>query len=165
MSSAATKSPKRRAESQRQIAGASVSDLILRAASASTERGGTSLAVLIRALRAGGYDVEGNRARIVNAIKRLVANKALVQTKGTGASGSFGVNKKSPAPRKKKPKAKEMKRVGKAGGDITPAAKKAPERRKRKSPRKAKVPTAAKKPMKVKRAVTTSMRTRSASKK
>lgn len=183
MSSAATalpsptpaKSPKRRAKSQKKKTGPTVSDLILRAASASTERGGVSLAALKKALNAGGYDVVKNKARILIAIRRLVANKSLVQTKGTGASGSFKVNKKPPTPRKmkvvkKKPKAKRVKRVRvkKAAAGATPAAKKSPKKKKAKSPKKAKGPAAAKKsktPKKIKRRVTKSIRTRAAAKK
>nr|XP_046243613.1 protamine-like protein [Scatophagus argus] len=173
------KSPKKRAKSQRRKTTPSVSDLILKAASASTERGGISLVALKKALKAGGYDVVKNRARILIAIKRLVANKSLVQTKGTGASGSFKVNKKPPTPRKKKvlkkkPKAKRVKKTRgkKTAGDVTPAAKKSPKKkRKAKSPKKPKRPAVAKKPKKpkspkkVKRRVTKSARTRAAAKK
>ncbi|XP_019958255.2 protamine-like protein [Paralichthys olivaceus] len=174
------KSPKKRAKSQRKKSGPTVSDLILKASSASTERGGMSLAAVKKALKAGGYDVEKNNARVLMAIRRLVANKSLVQIKGTGASGSFKLNKKTPAlPKKrvvskKKPKTKKVKRaiVKKAAGGDTPAAKKSPKKkRKAKSPRKAKKPTAAKKakkpksPMKAKRRVVKSTRTRAAAKK
>uniref|UniRef100_A0A665VSI2 Si:ch211-103n10.5 n=1 Tax=Echeneis naucrates TaxID=173247 RepID=A0A665VSI2_ECHNA len=99
---APAKSPKKRARLQRRKTGPTVSDLILKAMSASTERGGISLAALKKALKAGGYDVVKNKARILIAIRRLLANKSLVQTKGTGASGSFKLNKKPPTPRKKK---------------------------------------------------------------
>ncbi|XP_056232544.1 protamine-like protein [Seriola aureovittata] len=178
-SAAPAKSPKKRAKSQRKKTGPTVSDLILRAMSASTERGGTSLAALKKSLKAGGYDVVKNKARILIAIRRLLANKSLVQTKGTGASGSFKLNKKPPTPRKKKvvKKKKPVKKVKKtrakkaaAGG--TPAAKKSPKKkRKAKSPKKAKRPAAARKPKKAKspkkakRKVTKSTRTRAAAKK
>ncbi len=187
MSSAATvlplaapaKTPKKRAKSQRKKTGLTVSDLILKAAAASTERGGMSLAALKKALKAGGYDVVKNKARILIAVRRLVANKSLVQTKGTGAAGSFKLNKKPPTPRKKvvkkkKPKAKKVKkaRAKKAAVGATPAAKKSPKKkRKAKSPKKAKRPAAAKKPRKakspkkVKRRVSKSTRTRAAAKK
>ncbi|XP_044051974.1 protamine-like protein [Siniperca chuatsi] len=178
-SAAPAKSPKKRAKSQKKKTGPTVSDLILRAASASTERGGVSLAALKKALKAGGYDVVKNKARVLIAIRRLVANKSLVQTKGTGASGSFKLNKKPPTPRqkkvvKKKPKAKRVKRarVSNAAGGATPGAKKSPKKkRKAKSPKKAKRPAAAKKPKKpkspkkAKRRVAKSTRTRAAAKK
>lgn len=153
-----------------------MSDLILKAINASTERGGVSLAALKKALKAGGYDVVKNKARVLLAIRRLVAKKSLVQIKGTGASGSFKLNKKPPTPRKKKvvkkkkPKAKKVKRAtAKKADGASPAAKKSPKRkRKAKSPKKAKRPAAAKKPKKpkspkkVKRRAT---RTRAAAKK
>ncbi|XP_040899196.1 protamine-like protein [Toxotes jaculatrix] len=176
---APAKSPKKRAKSQRKKTGPTVSDLILKAVSQSTERGGVSLASLKKTLKAGGYDVVKNKARILIAIRRLVANKSLVQTKGTGASGSFKLNKKPPTPRKKKvvkkkkPNAKKVKktRAKKAAGGDTPAAKKSPKKkRKAKSPKKAKRPAAAKKPKKpkspkkAKRRVAKSTRTRAAKK-
>ncbi|GAA6095036.1 histone H1-like [Tachysurus ichikawai] len=47
-----------------------------------------------KALAAVGYDVEKNNTRIKLAVKGLVTKGTLVQTKGTGASGSFKLNKK-----------------------------------------------------------------------
>lgn len=183
------KSPKKRAKSQRSNTGPSVSSLILKAAAASSDRSGVSLAVLKKALKSGGYDVVKNRTRILITIKRLLAKKTLVQTKGTGASGSFKLNKKPPTPRKKKvtkkkPKAKRVKKVKKAAG-ASPAAKKSPKKRKAaKSPKKAakkstatKKPAAAKKPAakktkkakspkkRVKRRVAKTTRTKAAAKK
>ncbi|CAB1414961.1 unnamed protein product [Pleuronectes platessa] len=46
-----------------------------------------SLAALKKALQAGGYHVAGNNTRVLLTIRRLVANKHLVQKKGP--SGSF----------------------------------------------------------------------------
>ncbi|XP_053289194.1 protamine-like protein [Pleuronectes platessa] len=85
------KSTKRRAKPQRKKSGLTVSNLILKAVSASTEPHGISLADLKKVLQAGGYDVARSNARVLNTIRRLVAKKALVQI--TGTSGSF---KKSP---------------------------------------------------------------------
>ncbi|XP_075955434.1 LOW QUALITY PROTEIN: protamine-like protein [Anarhichas minor] len=171
-SAAPAKSPKKRGKSQRKKTGPTVSDLILKAASASSERGGVSLAALKEALKAAGYDVVKNKARILTAIKRLVASKSLVQTKHRGF-GSFKLNKNPPTPRKKavkkKPKAKRVKRASpkKAVGGATPAAKKSPKK-KRKSKSPAKRPAAAKKPRspkKAKRRIAKSTRTRAAAKK
>ena len=53
-----------------------------------------SLAALKKALAAAGYDVEKNNSRIKLGLKSLVGKGTLVQTKGTGASGSFKLNKK-----------------------------------------------------------------------
>uniref|UniRef100_A0A8C4GLY2 Histone H1 n=1 Tax=Dicentrarchus labrax TaxID=13489 RepID=A0A8C4GLY2_DICLA len=79
-------------------AGPSVSELILKTVAASKERSGVSAAALKKALAAGGYDVEKNKARVKTAIKGLVAKGTLVQTKGTGASGSFKMSKKTAEP-------------------------------------------------------------------
>uniref|UniRef100_A0AAX7W5N9 Histone H1 n=1 Tax=Astatotilapia calliptera TaxID=8154 RepID=A0AAX7W5N9_ASTCA len=73
--------------------GLSVGELIVKAVAASKERNGLSMAALKKALAAGGYDVDKNKARVKTAIKSLVAKGTLVQTKGTGASGSFKMNK------------------------------------------------------------------------
>ncbi|XP_067379077.1 histone H1-like [Channa argus] len=124
--------------------GPSVGELIVKAVAASKERSGVSAAALKKVLAAGGYDVDKNKARVNTAIKSLVTKGALIQTKGTGASGSFKINKKaetkSNAPAKKAaPKAKK------------PAAKK-PAAAKKPKAAAAKKPTAAKKsPKKVKK--------------
>ncbi|KAG8014951.1 Histone H4 [Nibea albiflora] len=130
-------------------AGPSVRDLIVKSVSASKERNGVSLAAVKKALAAGGYDVEKNKARVKVAIKALVTKGTLVQTKGTGASGSFKMNKKAAEPKAKKPAAKKAAPKAKK-----PAAKKAttPKKTKtaaakkpaaKKSPKKAKKPAAA----------------------
>ncbi|KAM3867465.1 protamine-like protein [Diretmus argenteus] len=162
--SASAKSPRRTSKSQKKKTGPTVSDLIVKAMAASKERTGMSLAALKKALLAGGYDVVKNKARILNAVRRLVANKSLVQIKGTGASGSFKLNGTPPTPQKKKvvkrrksPKAKKVKSASakEEAGDAAPAAIQAPKKkRKTKSPKKAKRPAAVKRsksPKKAKR--------------
>lgn len=107
MSSAATK---RRTRLQPGTAGSTVSNFIMKAASAADARATVSLASLKKALKVGGYDVD--RARISNALKRLVAKKYLVQVKGTGASsGSFKVKKNLPKPARKKGAQKKKNQV------------------------------------------------------
>lgn len=167
----ASKSPKRRSGSRKAKSEPSLSKLILKAAAASTERGGMSLAALKKELKNGGYDVSKNKGRILVAIKRLVANKSLVRTKGSGASGSFRVNKKPTKKKvvKKKVTAKKVKktRVKKAGA-ASPSAKKSPKQRKAKTAKKPKRPASAKRPKaktprKIKRKATkTRTRTRGA---
>lgn len=159
------------AKSQKTTTGPTVSDLILRTISAPAERGGVSLAALKKSLKDGGYDVVKNKARIVTAIKRLVANKSIVQTKGTGASGSFRANKKPPTPRrkkavrKKKATAKRV-RVSKTTDGSSAAGKKSPKKKmKAKSPKKAKKAAGAKGstgPTKPKRSGVRSTRSRTA---
>ncbi|XP_016389452.1 histone H1.4 [Sinocyclocheilus rhinocerous] len=146
--SSATKTPRRRSKAKK--SGASVSDLILKVLSSSKERGGVSLVALKKALAASGYDVERNNSRIKLAVKRLVASGRLIQTKGTGASGSFKIGSKA-ATKPKKPKAKRAKRktAKKPAG-----AKKSPKKRRRslRSPEKASETAAVKKTTKPKRA-------------
>ncbi|XP_066543589.1 histone H1 [Amia ocellicauda] len=102
---APAKAPKKKAAAKPKKAGPSVSDLIVKAVSASKERSGVSLAALKKSLAASGYDVEKNNSRVKVAVKSLVTKGALVQVKGTGASGSFKLNKQQ-AEAKKKPATK-----------------------------------------------------------
>ncbi|XP_066434094.1 histone H1B-like [Eleutherodactylus coqui] len=94
------------AKKSKKSSGPGVSELIVRAVSASKERSGVSLAALKKALAAGGYDVEKNNSRLKLAVKSLVTKGSLLQVKGSGASGSFKLNKKQETkdkPAKKKP--------------------------------------------------------------
>ncbi|KAM9770706.1 uncharacterized protein ACNS7B_011687 [Menidia menidia] len=126
--------------------GPSVSDLIVKAVAASKERSGVSAAALKKALAAGGYDVDKNKARVKTAIKSLVTKGTLVQTKGTGASGSFKMSKTV----EKKPAKKAAPKPKKAAVAKKPAAAKKPKAAAakkpvaaKKSPKKAKKPAAA----------------------
>ncbi|XP_029289871.1 histone H1-like [Cottoperca gobio] len=130
--------------SKPKAAGHSVRELIVQTVAASKERSGVSAAAVKKALAAGGYDVDKNKSRVKTAIKSLVEKGTLVQIKGTGASGSFKMNKnaadtkatkpvKKAAPAAKKPAAKK------------PVAVKKPAAAAKKSPKKAKKPVAAKK--------------------
>ncbi|XP_065417947.1 histone H1-like [Chrysemys picta bellii] len=156
------KKPKKTAASAkaRKPPGPSVTELITKAVSASKERKGLSLAALKKVLAAGGYDVEKNNSRIKVGLKSLVSKGILVQTKGTGASGSFKLNKKpgeikEKAP-KKKPAAKPKKPAAKKPASAAKKPKKAAVAKK--SPKKVKKPAAsavkkaAKSPKKVKAA-------------
>uniref|UniRef100_A0A665W5R7 Histone H1 n=1 Tax=Echeneis naucrates TaxID=173247 RepID=A0A665W5R7_ECHNA len=89
------KAAKKKAAPKAKKPGPSLGELIVKAVAASKERNGVSLAALKKALAAEGYDVDKNKARVKTAIKGLVAKGTLVQTKGTGASGSFKINKKA----------------------------------------------------------------------
>ncbi|XP_078024513.1 uncharacterized protein LOC117262881 isoform X2 [Epinephelus lanceolatus] len=130
--------------------GSSVGELILKTVATSKERSGVSAAALKKALAAGGYDVDKNKSRVRTAIKALVAKGSLVQTKGTGASGSFKMSKKAAEPKKvKKPAKKAAPKAKKPTAPKNPktAAAKKPTAAK-KSPKKAKKPAAAKSPKK-----------------
>ncbi|XP_006888698.1 PREDICTED: histone H1.2-like [Elephantulus edwardii] len=140
------KAPKKPAGARRKASGPPVSELITKAVAASKERSGVSLAALKKALAAAGYDVEKNNSRIKLGLKSLVSKGTLVQTKGTGASGSFKLNKKAGSG-EAKPKAKKAgaakakksgaKKVKKAAGTATP------KKTAKKTPKKAKKPAAA----------------------
>uniref|UniRef100_A0A3Q4MUL3 Histone H1 n=1 Tax=Neolamprologus brichardi TaxID=32507 RepID=A0A3Q4MUL3_NEOBR len=100
--------PERLEDSKPKKVGPSVGELIVKTVVASKEHSGVSAAALKKALGAGGYDVDKNKACVKTAIESLVAKGTLVQTKGTGASGSFKMNKKATESKAKKaaPKAR-----------------------------------------------------------
>uniref|UniRef100_A0A8D2JLG7 H1.6 linker histone, cluster member n=1 Tax=Sciurus vulgaris TaxID=55149 RepID=A0A8D2JLG7_SCIVU len=114
----------------------SVSKLITEALSESQERAGVSLAALKKALAAAGYDVEKNNSRIKLALKSLVGKGVLVQTRGTGASGSFKLSRKA-APETTK---------GKVRKPASAKAKKLVLSRDSRSPKGAKTSKGSKKP-------------------
>nr|XP_028558838.1 histone H1.3-like [Podarcis muralis] len=148
---------KKAALKSRKASGPSVTELLTQAVTASKERGGISLAALKKSLAAAGYDVEKNNSRIKLGLKSLVTRGILLQTKGTGASGSFKLNKKQAdnkdkAPKKpavaaksKKPAAAKVKKaVGGAGAkkSVKKVAKKPAAggaKKAAKSPKKSKV--------------------------
>ncbi|XP_064221604.1 histone H1.2-like [Aotus nancymaae] len=156
------KAAKKSGGAPHKASGLPVSELITKAVAASKERSGVSLAALKKALAAAGYDVEKNDSRIKLGLKSLVSKGTLVRTKGTGASGSFKLNKKA-ASAEAKPKAKKAgaakpkkpagaaKKPKKAtGGATSKSAKKTPKKAQKlavasvtkkvaKSPKKAKV--------------------------
>ncbi|KAM3849196.1 histone H1-like [Diretmus argenteus] len=147
---APTKAAKKKAAPRPKKVGPSVAELIVQAVSASKERSGVSLAAVKKALAAGGYDVENKNARVKIAVKSLVAKGTLVQTKGTGASGSFKINKKAET-KEKKPVKKVAAKAKKPAAKKPAAAKKAATKKPaaaKKSPKKVKKPAAAKKPAK-----------------
>ncbi|KAJ7313177.1 hypothetical protein JRQ81_004451 [Phrynocephalus forsythii] len=136
--------------------GPSVTELLTQAVSASKERSGVSLAALKKSLAAAGYDVEKNNSRIKLGLKGLVSKGTLVQTKGTGASGSFKLNKKqqhqaaegkekAAAAKKKAAAAKAKKPVAKkpAGAAAKKAKKAASTAGAKKSVKAAKKPSGA----------------------
>ncbi|XP_036412749.1 histone H1-like [Colossoma macropomum] len=153
---APAKAPKKKSAARPKKAGPSVGELIVKAISQSKERSGVSLAALKKALAAGGYDVEKNNSRVKLAVKSLVTKGTLVQTKGTGASGSFKLNKKQaeakkkPAkkaatnPRRRPPKNPPRPRIAEKAKKVT-AKKPAAAKKVAKSPKKAKKPAAPKK--------------------
>ena len=134
------------AAGKRKASGPPVSELITKAVAASKERSGVSLAALKKALAAAGYDVEKNNSRIKLGLKSLVSKGTLVQTKGTGASGSFKLNKKAASGEAKARKAGAAKPKRAAGTAKKPkkaAGTGTPKKSAKKTPKKAKKPAAA----------------------
>lgn len=133
--------------SKAKTSASSVGELILKAVSNSKERNGMSLSALKKALAAGGYDVEKNKARVKTAIRNLVKKGTLVQVKGFGASASFKINQGAAEPAAKKPRGKKAGRKVRKSVAKKPAKKAAAKKRAsaKKSPKKAMQTRAAKK--------------------
>ncbi|XP_061674071.1 protamine-like protein [Syngnathoides biaculeatus] len=105
----------------RKRTGPTVSILILNAISSYGGSRGVSLVALKKVLKASGYDVTRNRGRIRLVLRRLVAQKVIVRTRGKGVSGSFKLNPKAPGGRRRRPprggrrsKKKKRRRRGRA---------------------------------------------------
>ncbi|KAM9074974.1 histone H1.3-like [Megaptera novaeangliae] len=132
------------AAGKRKASGPPVSELITKAVAASKERSGVSLAALKKALAVAGYDVEKNNSRIKLGLKNLVSKGTLVQTKGTGASGSFRLNKKAATgetkPKAKKAGAAKPKKAAGAARKPKKATGAATPKKAAKTPKKAKKP-------------------------
>ena len=88
-----------------------------------------SLAMLKKVLAATGIDPEKNSS-IKLSLKRLVSKGTLIQTKGTGALGSFKLNKVASGKAKPKAKMAGVANPKKAMGASTPkkSAKKTPKK-------------------------------------
>ncbi|XP_043927894.1 histone H1C-like [Protopterus annectens] len=94
---AATKPSKKKVTaSKKKPSNPSMSDLTLKAMGATKEWQGMSLPALKKALKAVGYDMERNNARLLLSLRSLVSKGKLLQHKG-----SYKINKKE-APKKKK---------------------------------------------------------------
>uniref|UniRef100_UPI00358E628F histone H1.11R-like n=1 Tax=Myxine glutinosa TaxID=7769 RepID=UPI00358E628F len=78
-----------------------LSEKILKVVGSSKERNGMSVVAVQKALGADGYNLHRNSVRINTAGKRLLASGKLVQTRGTGATGSFKLHKEESAKVKK----------------------------------------------------------------
>ena len=115
------KAPKKKAAPKKPAEHPKYIDMIAAAVIALKERNGSSRQAIIKYIRAN-YKVGDNaEVHVKLALKRGVASGALSQPKGTGASGSFKVVKKTEP--KKKPAAKKP--AAKKPAAKKPAAKKA----------------------------------------
>merc|ERR1712018_483212 len=83
------------------------SDMIAAAIGGLKERTGSSRMAILKHIQANYKVGDSANTHIKMALKRGVASGALVQVKGTGASGSFKLAKKAAEPKKKKPAAKK----------------------------------------------------------
>ena len=127
-------------------------EMIVAAITTLKERNGSSRQAIVKYITAN-YKVGDNATVHVKlALKRMVTNKDLTQTKGTGASGSFKVVKKAEPKKPKKPAAKKpaaKKTTAKKAAAKKPAAKKATPKKKPAAKKKAATPKkSAKKPAK-----------------
>ncbi|XP_030576427.1 histone H1-like [Archocentrus centrarchus] len=106
------KAPKKR----KKKGGPAVSELVYRAVAASQDRKGLSYYAIKKALSFQGYDVEQYGFLVKRAINMLVKKGALIQTKGSGVSGSFKVPKpaKKPSRRRRNPRWEKYPRLRKA---------------------------------------------------
>uniref|UniRef100_A0A3P8SHS4 H15 domain-containing protein n=1 Tax=Amphiprion percula TaxID=161767 RepID=A0A3P8SHS4_AMPPE len=85
---APAKAPKKKAVRSK-TDGPSLPKLIVAAVAESKERKGISLAAIKKVLATKKVDVAKSNKRINTAVTKMVTNGVLIQTKGTGASGSF----------------------------------------------------------------------------
>ena len=127
-------------------------EMIVAAITTLKERNGSSRQAIVKYITAN-YKVGDNcTVHVKLALKRMVTNKDLTQTKGTGASGSFKVVKKAEPKKPKKPAAKKpaaKKTTAKKAAAKKPAAKKATPKKKPAAKKKAATPKkSAKKPAK-----------------
>lgn len=119
----ATLSPsKKRKNSRKKNQPGKYSQLVVETIRNLGERGGSSLAKVYKeAKKVGWFDQQNGRTYLKYSIKALVQNDTLLQVKGTGANGSFKLNKK--------------KLEGGGGGERTPVVPAAPSRASRSHPK------------------------------
>ena len=107
-------------------------DMITAAIVALKQRNGSSRQAIVKYIKANYNVKDGAETHTKMALKRGVASGVLAQPKGTGASGSFKVNKKT-APKKAAPKKAAPKKAAPKR-----SAKKAAPKRKKAAPKKKK---------------------------
>ena len=128
------------------------SEMVVAAVTALKERGGSSRQKIIKYIEANYKVNDNNKVYIKQALKKLVSNGMLVQSKGTGASGSFKLGEKpkkpvkKPVTKKKTPVKKPAAAAVKKTTAKKPAAKKTPTKKKATTKKTPTKKTAAKKP-------------------
>ncbi|XP_038644690.1 histone H1-like [Scyliorhinus canicula] len=116
--------------------GPGLGELIHKIVADSGDRKGVSLQAIKKQLRSKGVDVDKRGSQIKQSVKRSVDNGSLAQVKGTGASGSFKIVKKTTGGKViktgagKKPLVKKAaaKKSPKKAAPKKPAAKKSPKK-------------------------------------
>ncbi|XP_072345723.1 histone H1.5-like [Scyliorhinus torazame] len=149
---------KQKAVPRKKQEGPGLGELILQIVAESGDRKGISLQAIKKALRSKGVDVDKQGNKIKQSVRRSVDNGILAQVKGTGASGSFKIVKKTiggkvktgagkkPSVKKTAAKKSPKKTAATKTSVKKPAAKKSPKKpAAKKSPRK---PAAKKSPKK-----------------
>ncbi|XP_028638819.1 histone H1x [Grammomys surdaster] len=132
---AAPTQPKRRKNRKKNQPG-KYSQLVVETIRRLGERGGSSLArIYAEARKVAWFDQQNGRTYLKYSIRALVQNDTLLQVKGTGANGSFKLNRKKlegGAERRGASAASSPARTAAAAADRTPARPQ-PERRAHKS--------------------------------
>ncbi|CAF90042.1 unnamed protein product [Tetraodon nigroviridis] len=124
--------PTQRKAPRARTLGSAISQLIIQTIAASNDRSGMALPTLKKVLAATGYNVKKNQDRVRVAVKSLVKEGVLVQTRGFGASAAYKINdtgvrlpSKRRTSRTARPKAKRG--VGRKAPRNMPTQRKAPE--------------------------------------
>ena len=150
-----SEAPKKKAAPKKPAEHPKYIDMIIAAIVALKERTGSSRQAIVKYIKANYKVGENSDVHVKMALKRGVASGALVQPKGTGASGSFKVVKKAEPKKKAPPKKKATPKKAAAKKPAAkkstpkkkkPAAKKASSAKKTKNPAAKKPATKAKKP-------------------
>lgn len=150
-----SEAPKKKAAPKKPAEHPKYIDMIIAAIVALKERTGSSRQAIVKYIKANYKVGENSDVHVKMALKRGVASGALVQPKGTGASGSFKVVKKAEPKKKAPPKKKATPKKAAAKKPAAkkstpkkkkPAAKKASSAKKTKKPAAKKPATKAKKP-------------------
>ncbi|CAM5158749.1 unnamed protein product [Eretmochelys imbricata] len=79
-----------------------LSQVILRAADVPAAGRGASLAAIRKTLEGEGYDVQKNKGRIKTVLRYLLSRGALRRVSGSGASGSFRLQRGGGSPKAEK---------------------------------------------------------------
>ena len=108
-------------------------DMIIAALSGMKERGGTSRQKIIKYIDANYRVGNGFEVQVRLAIKRMLKAKLLIQTKGTGAAGSFRLSAKATKKPTKTRRRRSLKKKGARKGKRRTTKKRSSATKKRKA--------------------------------